>query len=151
MKVAAPLATLALAVWIWRSAVRERPDVPRWVLTFPLPIAVLLLGKVWSPQYSLWLLPWFALTRVPFPTFFAYQLSEVLEVLTRYAYFSHLQSGRGVPYVILAVVIIVRAALLLRCLLAWRRDPTPVTSGITDVWRTRASGDAVPVGGPMAR
>jgi hypothetical protein len=107
-------------------------------LFFPLLIAVLLLGKVWSPQYSLWLLPWFALTRVPFATFFAYQLAEILEVLTRYSYFNHLQTGRGATYAVLAVVIVVRAALLVRCLVAWLRDPTPVTSGVVDAWRRPA-------------
>jgi uncharacterized membrane protein len=138
VKVAAPVATVALAWWIWRSAVRRQPDLPRWVLLFPLLIAVLLLGKVWSPQYSLWLLPWFALTRVPFATFFAYQLAEILEVLTRYSYFNHLQTGRGATYAVLAVVIVVRAALLVRCLVAWLRDPTPVTSGVVDAWRRPA-------------
>ena len=149
VKVAAPLATLALATWIWRTSVRDHPDMPRWVLTFPLLIAVLLLGKVWSPQYSLWLLPWFALTRVPFSTFLAYQLSEVLEVLTRYAYFSHLQTGRGAPFAVLAIVILLRAALLLRCLFAWRRDPSPVSTGIAPRWRTSSTG-VVSVGGSDA-
>ena len=138
VKVGAPVATVALAWWIWRTAVRRQPDLPRWVLLFPLLIAVLLLGKVWSPQYSLWLLPWFALTRVPFATFFAYQLAEILEVLTRYSYFGHLQSGRGATYAVLAVVIVLRAGLLVRCLVAWLRDPAPVTSGVVDAWRRPA-------------
>ncbi len=138
VKVAAPVATVAIAWWIWRSAVRRQPDLPRWVLLFPLLIVVLLLGKVWSPQYSLWLLPWFALTRVPFATFFAYQLAEILEVLTRYSYFGHLQSGRGATYAVLAVAIVVRAVLLVRCLLAWLRDPTPVTSEVVAAWRRPA-------------
>jgi hypothetical protein len=146
IKAAAPVATVGLAVWIWRTAVRSQPDLPRWILTFPLLIAVLLLGKVWSPQYSLWLLPWFALTRVPFATFFAYQLSEILEVMTRYAYFSHLQTGRGAPYAALAVVILIRAALLLRCLFAWKRAPEPVTTGLTPYWSGLTPGSAVPVG-----
>jgi Glycosyltransferase family 87 len=139
VKVAAPFAIVVFAAWIWRSTVREHRDLPRWVLTFPLLIAVLVFGKVWSPQYSLWLLPWFALTRVPFSAFFAYQLSEILEVLTRYAYFSHLQTGRGIPYAVLAVVILLRAALLLRCVFAWRKDPEPVTSGIRDAWRVHVT------------
>jgi uncharacterized membrane protein len=138
VRIAAPVATVALAWWIWRSAVRRQPDLPRWVLLFPLLIAVLLLGKVWSPQYSLWLLPWFALTRVPFATFFAYQLAEVLEVLSRYSYFGHLQSGRGATYAVLATVIVVRAVLLARCLVAWLRDPMPVTTGVVDAWRRPA-------------
>jgi hypothetical protein len=65
-----------------------------------------------------------------FATFFAYQLAEILEVPTRYSYFSHLQAGRGATYAVLAVVIAVRAALLVRCLVAWLRHPTPVTSGV---------------------
>ena len=79
-----PVATMAVVWWIWRSVAAGTGPAPAW------------------------LLPWFALTRVPFATFFAYQLAEILEVLTRYSYLSHLQTGRGATYAVLAMVIVVR-------------------------------------------
>ena len=37
------------------------PEIPAWTLGFPLIALFLLTNKVYSPQYGLWLLPWFAL------------------------------------------------------------------------------------------
>ena len=48
-----------LVIW-WK--VRRDVDFPRWSIGVPLLICFLLSNKVYSPQYSLWLLPWFALT-----------------------------------------------------------------------------------------
>jgi hypothetical protein len=93
---------------------------------FPLLVFVMLTGKVWSSQYSLWLLPWFALTSVPWLAFFEYQLAEVAEYLTRYLYFSTVVSGRGLSYWGFGVIVLIRAALLIRCLLLWIRRPDPV-------------------------
>jgi hypothetical protein len=130
-RIGAPLLTVAIGGWLWRRSIRREPELPRWMLALPLLIILLLVGKLWSPQYSLWLLPWFALSRVPFPTFFAYQVAEVLEVVTRYAYFTTVVGGHGIPYGVLAIVILLRAALLIRCLVAWDRDPWP-TPGVID-------------------
>ena len=43
----------------WKA--RRDPSFPRWTIGVPLLICFLLTNKVYSPQYSLWLLPWFAL------------------------------------------------------------------------------------------
>ncbi len=87
---------------------------------------VLLTGKVWSSQYSLWLLPWFAVTSVPWFLFLEYQLAEVAEYLVRYHYFGTVISGQGFASWVLGAIVLIRAALLLRCLLHWVRHPDPV-------------------------
>ena len=95
-------------------------------LPFPLLVMVLLTGKVWSSQYSLWLLPWFAVTSVPWFLFLEYRLAEVAEYLVRYHYFGTVISGHGISYWVLGAIVLIRAALLLRCLLHWVRYPDPV-------------------------
>jgi hypothetical protein len=128
--VAVNVASFALAglgtCLAWRAARRHATQLPVWMLAFPLLVMVILTGKVWSSQYSLWLLPWFALTSVPWLAFFEYQLAETAEYLTRYLYFSTVVSGRGLSYWGLGVIVLIRAALLIRCLLLWIRRPNPV-------------------------
>ena len=97
---------------------------------FPLLALLLLASKVWSPQYGLWLLPWFAMTRIPLLPYLEYQLAEVAEYLVRFHFFGTLISGHGIPYAVLAVIVLVRCALLIRCLLLWMRDPEPVAYGL---------------------
>src|SRR2546427_940208 len=53
---------VALAAGVYLARRRRNPDFPRWTFGLPLLIAFLLTNKVYSPQYGLWLLPWFALT-----------------------------------------------------------------------------------------
>jgi Glycosyltransferase family 87 len=131
------IGSIALAAlgtwWVWRRTTRSRPDLPLWIMGFPMLVTLLLTGKVWSSQYSLWLLPWFAMTSVPPLLFIEYQIAEVAEFLIRYQYFGTLISGQGVPYWVLGVTVVVRAALLTRCLAAWMREPVPVITipGVT--------------------
>lgn len=149
------LGSIALAVvgtaWAWRLATRRRPDLPRWAMAFPLLVMVLLTSKVWSPQYSLWLLPWFAFTRIRTLTFLQYQIAEVLEFLVRYAFFGTLISGEGVPYGVLAAVVVLRAVLLLRCLGAWVRDPCPVVAGSQSIGAATDADDTTPQAGVVPR
>jgi hypothetical protein len=112
--------------WSWHAAKRRSEGLPIWISAFPLLVMVLLTGKVWSSQYSLWLLPWFAVTGVPWFLFLEYQLAEVAEYLVRYHYFGTVISGRGISYWVLGAIVLIRAALLLRCLLYWVRHPDPV-------------------------
>jgi uncharacterized membrane protein len=112
--------------WSWRAAQRRSEGLPIWISAFPLLVMVLLTGKVWSSQYSLWLLPWFAVTSVPWFLFLEYQLAEVAEYLVRYHYFGTVISGHGISYWVLGAIVLIRAALLLRCLLRWIRHPDPV-------------------------
>lgn len=95
------------------------------MLAFPFLVLLLVAGKVWSSQYSLWLLPWFALGRIRVLPFLQYQPSEVAEFLLRYRYFETVITGHALPYIFLGGIVAIREALLLRCLALWIRDPLP--------------------------
>ena len=103
------VASVALAsagtFWAWRSASRNANRLPIWVAAVPMLIMVVVTGKVWSSQYSLWLLPWLAITSVPWFAYFEYQLAEVSEYLLRYLYFGTLTSGRGFASWLLAAIV----------------------------------------------
>jgi hypothetical protein len=120
-----PAITAIAVVAVWRRVKRHHPETPDWMLGFPIIVVVVMTGKFWSPQYALWLLPWFALSRVPTTTWASYQASEVIEYFVRSAFMTG-----PVPAVslrLLAVVVVIRAILLLRCLIAWMHDPMPAT------------------------
>jgi uncharacterized membrane protein len=104
---------------LWRD-----PDTPRWLLGFPILVAFLLSNKVYSPQYSLWLLPWFALALPDWRFFLAFELSDVAVFVTRFAFFGQLDAPHGYwfsPFTIgfFEIAIVVRAAVLLACMAAF--------------------------------
>jgi hypothetical protein len=94
-----------------------------WHMAFPMLVLLLVTSKVWSPQYALWLLPWFALSSVPTMAFVQYQLGEVLVFFVRFLFFGDLAGGGGASYEVLAAVSVIRAFLLIRCLALWMRKP----------------------------
>jgi uncharacterized membrane protein len=122
----AAFAVVAVLVWWVRRS--RQPDFPRWTFGFPLLVAFLLTNKVYSPQYSLWLLPWFALA-LPNPWLFAtFEAADVAVFVTRFSWFGRLShdlgqlafSGyRGVPIGAFQVALVIRAAVLVVCLGAW--------------------------------
>ncbi|MDG3009690.1 hypothetical protein G4X40_05965 [Rhodococcus sp. D2-41] len=57
--------------------------------------AFLLLHKVDSPQYMLWLLPFFVLVRVPWPVVTVYLLADLSLGIGLFRYFDALQRGNG--------------------------------------------------------
>ena len=107
----------------------RRPRLPQ--LLFLTVVAFLLASKVFSPQYTLWLLPLWALARPRWREFLAWQASEILVVVTRYLYFVHLdKSGAGVSYNVFATAVVVRdlmllflCALIVRDVLRPQHDP----------------------------
>jgi uncharacterized membrane protein len=125
---------VAVALWIARSI--RQPDFPAWTFAFPLLVVFLLANKVYSPQYGLWLLPWFALA-LPNPTLFVlFELSDVAVFLTRFTYFGRLAAEGGDPAFAgyhgatlgaFELAVAIRAAILLTCLVVWvrgvREDP----------------------------
>ena len=72
-------------VWLWKQ--RREPDFARWSLAFPMLVLFLLSNKVYSPQYGLWLLPFFALGAVDLPTFVAFEAADVAVFVTRFSFF----------------------------------------------------------------
>jgi uncharacterized membrane protein len=74
--VAAALIALAVAVGALALLAPRRPRVAQ--LAFLLVAGFLLLNKVWSPQYSLWLLPLAVLARPHWRSLLLWQASEAL-------------------------------------------------------------------------
>jgi len=132
LNVLVPLFVASVTWWIWRRTTRRVPDVPRWIMAFPLLIVVVVTGKFWSPQYALWLLPWFALSRIPVRVWLAYQLSEVLEFMARTAFMTAVPGTGTVSLRLLSVTVALRAVLLLRCLWVWMGDPEPASGVLSD-------------------
>ncbi|HEX6262567.1 MAG TPA: glycosyltransferase 87 family protein [Actinomycetota bacterium] len=120
------LAFGALAAGLWLAASRTRPGFPAWTFGFPLLVAFLITGKVYSPQFSLWLLPWFALALPHLPTFLAFSAAEVAVFVTRFRWFAEMAGQEsGVPFWAFEAAILVRAAVLVWALVLWVRRPTP--------------------------
>jgi uncharacterized membrane protein len=114
------LAFVGVSASVWLTKARREPGFRRWTLAFPLLIAFLLTSKVYSPQYSLWLLPWFALVLPDLRLFVAFEVADVAVFLTT---FSRAGPGGigGVPDTVALTAVVVRAIVLLVCLIAYVR------------------------------
>ncbi len=125
------VALFVAAVWfVWRAKSRIDPAFARWTLGLPILMLFLLSNKVYSPQYGLWLLPWFALA-LPSPQLFvAFSAADVVVFLTRFSWFGRYSGFGGLPIGVFEIAILVRAAVLVWCLVVWVRRGTaaPVPS-----------------------
>ena len=144
-------AAVAAAVWFLKRA--REPDFPRWTFGLPLIIAFLLTNKVYSPQYGLWLLPWFALALPDWRLFAAFEAADVAVFVTRFTWFGRLAatSGdpafagfHGAPLGAFELAVAVRAAALVACLVVWvlretEELPAPTTTGSLGMVLSRAS------------
>ena len=119
-------AGVAVILWHGRARTEER-----WRLLLPVLIWILLAGKVHSPQFSLWLLPLLALSRVPLPLVGAWLLADAAVVLTRFPFLAAEHGfgmGSGVPtlpYPAFAAALVLRGVLLLLILAAVIRPRHP--------------------------
>ena len=112
---------------VWAIKVRRHPDFPRWTLGLPLLVAFLLSNKVYSPQYGLWLLPWFALALPRLWPFLAFSITDVAVFVTRFSWFGRLQGAPGSSQALFEVMVLVRAAVLIWCVVSWiRREHEPI-------------------------
>ena len=101
-------------------------------------MAFLLTNKVYSPQYGLWLLPWFALVLPELGLFVAFEAADVAVFVTRFAFFGHMAGGQNgwtnafsIEWFQLAVV--ARALILVWCVVRFTvrepigpREPAPI-------------------------
>ncbi|MGY1811265.1 glycosyltransferase family 87 protein [Blastococcus sp. SYSU D00820] len=141
--IAAVLLVFGLAVaWTTLAA----PVRPRWPqLAFVLVAGFLLFNKVWSPQFSLWLLPLAVLARPRWRSLLLWQATEVLVwVLTMLWYLGTANRGVDEEWFWMAVLLrdvalVVLAGLVVRDM--WRPDG--------DVVRTSWRGVDDPTGGPL--
>ena len=116
--------TVGAGAWIWRAKRRREPDFPRWQLVFPFIALFLLLGKVYSPQFSLWLLPWLVLV-LPGPRrFLAFEAADVAVFLTRFSFFGDYTGIGGLPRGVFETAVVIRAAVLVWCVVGWVREPS---------------------------
>jgi uncharacterized membrane protein len=118
---------LGLAAAVWAIKARRHPDFPRWTLGLPLLVTFLLSNKVYSPQYGLWLLPWFALALPRLWPFLAFSVADVAVFVTRFSWFGRLEGGSGASQESFEVMVLLRTAVLVWCVVAWiRRSPEPI-------------------------
>jgi uncharacterized membrane protein len=118
---------------VWFVKTRREPDVPRWTFGLPLIIVFLLTSKVYSPQYGLWLLPWFALAMPrlgrlsPFKLFVLFEVTDVAVFVTRFTWFATLSPyfEGGAPKWAFQLAVLARAAVLVTCLVAYTRQRSP--------------------------
>jgi uncharacterized membrane protein len=116
------LVAVVAAVWLRKR--RREPDFPRWQLAFPILVAFLLVGKVYSPQFSLWLLPWLVLV-LPGPRrFLAFEAADVAVLLTRFSFFGEETGVGGLPQWVFETAVVIRAGVLVWCVVAWIREPS---------------------------
>jgi uncharacterized membrane protein len=131
INVLSALAFVALFAAVWRWKASRDPGFARWTLVLPMLILFLLSNKVYSPQYGLWLLPWFALALPDLRLFAAFQIADVAVFVTRFSWFGELSGFGGVPIGAFEAAVLVRAAVLLVCVVAWVRRPAPAARPAT--------------------
>jgi uncharacterized membrane protein len=101
---------------------RREPAFARWTLGFPLLVAFLVTNKVYSPQYGLWLLPWFALALPRAREWVLFETADVAVFVTRFWFFGHYEGGWGVPEWVFETMVLLRLAALVWCVVVWIRD-----------------------------
>jgi uncharacterized membrane protein len=106
---------------LWKA--RRDPSFQRWTIAVPLLICFLLTNKVYSPQYSLWLLPVFALTMPNLRRFVAFEITDVAVFVTRFWFFGTYTGVMALPQQWwFEVALGARALVLIWCLVGWVRD-----------------------------
>jgi len=128
------LVLLAGVTWLALAAPR-RPRLAS--LLFLTVVAFLLTNKVWSPQYSLWLVPLAVLARPSWRLFLGWQVLELAVWATRLYYFlENGQAGTGLPLswfltavVLRDLVLVAYAVLVVRDVLRPDSDPVRASPG----------------------
>lgn len=132
--------TLSLALFLggvlvaWMLKSRLEPRFPAWTFGFAVLVIFLLTNKVYSPQYSLWLLPWFALVLPRLRPFLAFEAADLFVFVTEFRWLGAATgAGAGVPRWLFLTAVLTRAAVLLWLLwlYLWRSTAAvaPVASG----------------------
>lgn len=123
------------------------PTRPRLAqLVFLVVAAFLLTTKVWSPQYSLWLVPLVALARPRWRPALLWQFAEIaVWVMTLLWLLGYNDVNRGVSYGWLMLVLLVRDALLMAMVVGVIREMWDPRRDVV-----RADGLDDPGGGPFA-
>ena len=121
---AASLALFAFgAMVVWVEKTNRDPDAPRWTLILPLVALFLVTNKIYSPQYSLWMLPLFALVMPDLRLVVAFVAADVGVYLSEMA--SNFDDLLSHPTPLWAhnTAVILRAFVLLVCVVAYVLRP----------------------------
>jgi glycosyl transferase family 87 len=139
---------VAWAALVWVLKARRDPGFARWTLGFPILVVFLLTNKVYSPQFSLWLLPWFALAFPNLWLFVAFEAADVAVFVTRFSWFGRytgVEGGvSGIPVGAFEIALVVRAAILVLCVVWWVRGRHRAASA--EPRAEPASGEPLPEG-----
>jgi uncharacterized membrane protein len=105
------LLALAGVAWVCLRA-PVRPRLPQ--VLFLVVVAFLVTNKVWSPQFSLWLVPLLALARPRWRSFLLWQAAEAVLLLARFLFFvNNDDPGSGIAVEWFVTAVLVRDAVLL--------------------------------------
>ena len=124
-------------ILVWGLRALRFPDFPRWTLGFPLIALFLITNKVYSPQYSLWLLPWFALALPRLRYFIAFEIADVAVFLTRFWWFGKYHVDLHASPAWFEAMVLVRTVALLWCVCAWiwrQHEPLPIETMASKRW-----------------
>ena len=131
----------AVAVWTLRT--RREPDFPRWTFAFPLMALFLLTNKVYSPQYSLWLVPWFALALPDVTRFAVWSAVDLAAWAATLAFVRQVPGFEGPPFLLVKALVLARAVALLWLLAGYIRRPAEPAArrvaGEPPSWRRTAA------------
>ncbi|MGH2829734.1 MAG: glycosyltransferase 87 family protein [Actinomycetota bacterium] len=108
---ASVLAFLGSSALLLRAEVRRERFRPV-VACFGVAILFLLTAKVYSPQYALWLLPFFVVVRVPWHGFAAFAVADMFALGAVWSFYFHHSTFGGSPWIILQVAVVARYAAL---------------------------------------
>ena len=124
------IAFLVGVLVVARATFRRPMPPPVWTLAFPMLVLFLLTSKVYSPQYALWLLPFFVLVMPDFRLFALFEIADAAVFLTEFSWIGHRYRGDSISAWPLAIAVTVRAAVLLAILVTYvRRGPTVLNVG----------------------
>lgn len=129
VNVLAVAAFAAACAAVWRVAAVRNPRFEWWMLGFPFLICYLLTGKVSSPQWTLWLLPWFALVLPSWRMFAAFEVANAAVFVTRFLFFAEHEGYGGLPFGAFEVALVLRGAVLVACVVVWLRGLAPKPAG----------------------
>jgi hypothetical protein len=100
-------------------------------------VLFLLSSKVYSPQYGLWLLPWFVLALPDLRLWLAFETIDVAVFVTRFHWFGTLAAvgeASGPSWIRFEVALWIRGVVLLASLIAWvLRRPEPLAIEALDL------------------
>ena len=109
---------LILMAGVWALKARRSPGFPTWTLGYPMVVAFLLTNKVYSPQYGLWLLPWFVLALPNIWAWVAFEAADSFVFVTRFHWFAT-YPALGPAWMRFELAIWLRAAILAATLVIW--------------------------------